>query len=110
MHTVVPLFVEAAGCPTFLVILTTETTMTNGITVLLLLAALTGCNPMTSQDQKLVCIEYAHSKTDGIETSRAKYGDEGRLGEPGSDRAFFPLYRAYYNECRAGQSWLGYFR
>jgi hypothetical protein len=85
--------------------------MTYGIiVVLLLLAASTGCDPMTSEDQKLVCIEYAHSKTDGIETSHGKYGDPGRLGEPSSDRAFFPLYRAYYNECRARQPWLGVLR
>lgn len=83
--------------------------MTNGIIVLLLLAALTGCNPMTSQDQKLICIEYAHSKTDGIETSRTKYGDSGRLAEPEpSGITAFPLYRAYYNECRASQRWLGF--
>lgn len=84
--------------------------MTYGIIVLLLLAALTGCNQMTSQDQKLVCIEYAHSKTDGIETSRDKYGDEGRLAEPDSGITAFPLYRAYYNECRASQPWLGFLR
>ena len=66
---------------------------------------------MTSEDQKLICIEYAHSKTDGIETSRGKYGDPGRLAEPDpSDRTFFPLYKAYYNECRANQRWLGFLR